>query len=288
MALAPFVHSLLLASAGTLKVMVTGAGGRTGALCFDKLNSRPEAFEPPVGLVSSRKATRRLRKVGASKEQIVRVDIRDSSQVQQAFRDHSPDAVIVCTSATPKIKILSILKTIVSKVLRRKASPPTFYFPKNASPQRVDYEGLKNQVEAARSCGVKTVVLVSSMGATDENNFLNTIGRKDDGSGGDILKVRSLAGNFPLLFPRTAHHVAWGVRRSGSARASLRSSSRVSIISSSIPAASPTPRVVSERSSWALTTSSSREVAKGEPFPVQTWPSSACRRSSAQRRVTGL
>lgn len=37
------------------------------------------------------------------------------------------------------------------------------------------------------AAGVKHFVFVSSMGGTQPENFLNTIGRRADGSGGDIL-----------------------------------------------------------------------------------------------------
>ena len=42
-------------------------------------------------------------------------------------------------------------------------------------------------MDAAKAAGVKHFVFVSSMGGTQPENFLNGIGRRDDGSGGDIL-----------------------------------------------------------------------------------------------------
>ena len=45
----------------------------------------------------------------------------------------------------------------------------------------------KKQIDAAVAAGVERFVFVSSMGGTDPSNFLNTIGRRRDGSGGDIL-----------------------------------------------------------------------------------------------------
>jgi hypothetical protein len=46
--------------------------------------------------------------------------------------------------------------------------------------------GQKVQIDAAKSAGVKQVVLVSSMGGTDPKHFLNTMG-----DNGNILQVSS-------------------------------------------------------------------------------------------------
>ncbi|GMI31733.1 hypothetical protein TeGR_g5439, partial [Tetraparma gracilis] len=55
-------------------------------------------------------------------------------------------------------------------------------------PEKVDWEAQKSQFDLAKAAGVKHVVLVSSMGGTQPDNFLNSIGKKADGSGnGDIL-----------------------------------------------------------------------------------------------------
>jgi nucleoside-diphosphate-sugar epimerase len=50
-----------------------------------------------------------------------------------------------------------------------------------ATPVQIDWLGQKAQIEAAKAAGIKKVVIVSSMGGTDRDNFLNTIG------GGNIL-----------------------------------------------------------------------------------------------------
>mmetsp|Transcript_3182 Transcript_3182/g.10519 ORF Transcript_3182/g.10519 Transcript_3182/m.10519 type:complete len:321 (+) Transcript_3182:50-1012(+) len=174
-------------STSAIRVLVTGAGGRTGALAFEKIAARPEQFAPPTGLVNSRKAMKRLRKAGASPEQIFRGDVTNKESMLSAFKKASPDAVIICTSAVPQINKLSILKLLLAKLFRREGVRPTFRFPPGASPEEVDYYGLKNQIDAAKDVGAQRVVLVSSMGGTDPNNFLNTIGVKPDGTGGQIL-----------------------------------------------------------------------------------------------------
>lgn len=44
------------------------------------------------------------------------------------------------------------------------------------------------QIDLAKRLGISHVILVSSMGVTDPDDFLNSIGKEEDGSGhGDIL-----------------------------------------------------------------------------------------------------
>ena len=78
---------------------------------------------------------------------------------------------------------------VVGKI-RGKASTarPQFKFAAGGTPEEVDWLGAKQQIDAAvDSSQVKQFIFVSSMGGTDPKNFLNTIGRQPDGSGGDIL-----------------------------------------------------------------------------------------------------
>lgn len=53
---------------------------------------------------------------------------------------------------------------------------PEFTFAPGEMPEQIDYQGQINQIDAAKSAGVKQIVLVGSMGGTDENHFLNTLG----------------------------------------------------------------------------------------------------------------
>jgi uncharacterized protein YbjT (DUF2867 family) len=46
---------------------------------------------------------------------------------------------------------------------------------------QVDWQGQRRQIDAAKAAGVKRVVLIGSMGGTQKDNFLNTMG------GGNIL-----------------------------------------------------------------------------------------------------
>lgn len=176
----------LLTQGAARRVLVTGAGGRTGRLVFQQLKSDYSSISP-LGLVRSRKAARALRKAGASKEELVTADVTKKDELVAAMR--GCDGVVLCTSAVPKILPLSILKLLFKKTILRSQNPgrPQFKFAEGGTPEEVDWLGAKLQIDAAKEAGVKRFVFVSSMGGTQPENFLNSIGRRPDGSGGDIL-----------------------------------------------------------------------------------------------------
>jgi len=99
------------------------------------------------------------------------------------------DAVVLCTSAVPQIKPWSIVKLLFKKKLlrRKEAGRPEFKFGANGTPQEVDWLGAKKQIDAAKAAGIGHFVFISSMGGTQPDNFLNSIGKQPDGTGGDIL-----------------------------------------------------------------------------------------------------
>jgi len=172
----------------TKKVLVTGAGGRTGALVFKQLLEN-KAFSA-VGMVRSNKSADKLQKTTkSSADQVLIGDIADKASIEKALS--GCDAMIIATSAVPKIKPLSIAKLFFLKLfgglIGQKPGRPEFYWEPNGSPEQVDWIGQKNQIDAAKKMGVKHVVVISSMGGTQPENFLNTIGKKEDGTGGDIL-----------------------------------------------------------------------------------------------------
>ena len=104
--LLPAFVMLALLPASALKVLVTGAGGRTGRLVFEQLQQ--DASMSPVGLVRSRKAAKALRKAGAAGDEIVKGDVTDATVLAGAMA--GCDSVVLCTSAVPQIKPLSIVR----------------------------------------------------------------------------------------------------------------------------------------------------------------------------------
>jgi len=179
---------VLAGSADAMRVLVTGAGGRTGKLVFEQLSANTATT--PVGLVRSKKAAKQLRKAGAAPAQMFVGSTTDPAAVARAMA--GCDAVVLCTSAVPQIKKWGMAKFAVKKLAQKvfkniDAGRPSFKFAPGGAPEEVDWLGAKLQVDAAKAAGVKHFVFVSSMGGTQPTNFLNTLGRRPDGSGGDIL-----------------------------------------------------------------------------------------------------
>jgi len=158
-------------SASQRNILVTGAGGKTGRIVLKKLLER-KAFDP-IGLVRTESSKRSLIENGVPESKIIVADICDASTTEDCFS--GVDAIIICTSATPA--------PTGEKVNER----PVFGYP-NGEPKEVDWLGQKNQIDAAKKYGVSHVVLCSSMGGTNPENMLNTLGRsEDDPAKGNIL-----------------------------------------------------------------------------------------------------
>ncbi|XP_014515539.1 uncharacterized protein At5g02240-like [Vigna radiata var. radiata] len=89
----------------------------------------------------------------------------DAESITPAFQ--GIDALIILTSAVPQMK---------PGFDPTKGGRPEFYFDDGAFPEQVDWIGQKNQTDAAKAAGVKHVVLVGSMGGTNTNYPLNSLG----------------------------------------------------------------------------------------------------------------
>jgi len=205
LALAAALLLALLGASDALKVLVTGAAGRTGSLVLQQLVKAGDQFETKAlvrteksGKKLRRKMNRRLLSRGDpkfSKEAIVSADVTSTEALASAM--DGCDALVVCTSAVPKPKMRSILKFMWKKMVLRKADPgrPEFTWA-SGPPEDVDWTGQKNQFDAAVAAGVKHVVLVGSMGGTQKDNFLNSIGEGKDGGPGNILAWKRKAEKY--------------------------------------------------------------------------------------------
>ena len=169
-----------------MKVAVAGAGGRTGSLVVKRL-AESASFAPPKGLVRSSKSADKLRKaLGDLSAELVQGDVSDANALADLCA--GCDALVILTSAVPKPRLASIALALVSKLLPfMENRRPEFFFPENGSPEKVDWLGQKAQVDAALSGGVRKIVLVSSMGGTQTDNFLNTMG-----AGGEVGEANIL------------------------------------------------------------------------------------------------
>ncbi|KAJ8899911.1 hypothetical protein K2173_019615 [Erythroxylum novogranatense] len=141
-------------------VLVTGAGGRTGSIVYKKLKERSDQYVAR-GLVRTQESKE---KIGGA-EDVFTGDIRDVESILPSIR--GIDALIILTSAVPKMK---------PGYDPSQGGRPEFYFEDGAFPEQVDWIGQKNQIDAAKAVGVRQIVLVGSMGGTDLNNPLNSLG----------------------------------------------------------------------------------------------------------------
>ena len=142
------------------KVLVTGTTGGTGSLVMKKLLQQQSEFE---AFGFARNEAKVIELFGST-EKFFLGDIKDQSVLEQAMV--GINALVILTSAIP------IMKTPPTKEGER----PVFEFTPGGTPEEVDYQGQKNQIDAAVKAGVEQIVLVGSGGGTDENHYLNTIG----------------------------------------------------------------------------------------------------------------
>ncbi|KAK9906414.1 hypothetical protein WJX75_001479 [Coccomyxa subellipsoidea] len=165
----------VMAAAGErMTVTVTGAGGRTGKIVLQKLLAQPDKFEAR-GVVRNAKSAEKLQGEGVPADKLYVGDIvKGTEQLKKSLA--GADALVIATSAVPQIKPLSLLTVFWKKLLRQEGARPDFSFKEGQFPEQIDWIGQKAQIDAAKEAGVKKVVLISSMGGTDENHPLNKLG----------------------------------------------------------------------------------------------------------------
>jgi uncharacterized protein YbjT (DUF2867 family) len=199
-----FTSALSVNPTPVIKVLVTGASGKTGQLVLDQLIKRDD-FVTKAWVRSEASAKKLLKRVPhCGLETIVVGDVTQISQqgIPEGLGDL--DALIICTSAVPVISKLSLFKQAIFLPVNliRKRKPIDFRrlqfgWKHGQYPELVDYEGQLAQIEMAKKLGIQQIVLVSSMGTTDPNNFLNSVGKKPDGTGhGDILLWKKKAEDY--------------------------------------------------------------------------------------------
>lgn len=141
------------------QVLVTGATGRTGALVLQKLRQHPKEFAAYGFARSQEKAINQF----GSTQSFFFGDINDRTSLEKAIAQCQ--ALVMVTSAIPKIKAPP-----------QPGQRPEFDFEAGGLPEEVDYQGQKNQIDIAKTAGVEQIVLVGSMGGTNEQHPLNSLG----------------------------------------------------------------------------------------------------------------
>jgi uncharacterized protein YbjT (DUF2867 family) len=205
------VLAMCIGDCAALKVFVSGAGGQTGQSVFRKMLARPEFS--PIGIVRSEESRAKLLESGVPPESVVVCDVTDADAVLKAMA--GCEAVVIATSAKPA----------PTGEMNAETGRPVFGFP-NGQPDVVDWLGQKHQIDAAKAQGPGThVVICSSMGGTDPNHMLNSLGRVTlpDGStrGGEILKWKRKAEVYLTSsgLPWTVVHPGGLVNEAGGVRA---------------------------------------------------------------------
>lgn len=176
-----------------MKVLVTGAAGRTGRLVFSQLQ-QDRRFNPVAVLRTDKSGKKLINDLQCGLDQVLVCDVTQLKGSEPP-KCVGCKAMIICTSAVPVISSRSLIQNFLKipwNLVRGKKAVDfrslRFKFKRNQHPEKVDYEGQVAQIDMAKELGIKHVVVVSSMGGTDPDNFLNRVGKKADGSGnGDIL-----------------------------------------------------------------------------------------------------
>eukprot|EP00877_Chromochloris_zofingiensis_P011890 jgi/Chrzof1/6955/Cz02g05120.t1 len=199
---------------GTMKVVVTGAAGRTGALVVQKLLQQPSKFTEVRAAVRGKQTASKLTQLGLPDSSIYAVDISkaDSNQLQAVLS--GTGALVICTSGVPQIKPLSLIPVFLAKLTGKQGVRPEFKWKEGQMPEQVDWLGQKAQIDAAKAAGLKQVVLVSSMGGTDPSNPLNNLGA------GNILQWKRKAEQYLMAsgVPYTIIHPGGLVDEDGGKR----------------------------------------------------------------------
>lgn len=141
-----------------LQVLVTGATGRTGSIVVHKLLQQPEKFSVRGLVRSSAKAAEMFE----NRLTVFTGDVRQPETLKPAVE--GCDALVILTSAVPQVQGMN------------ESGRPQMGFPPDQMPEAIDYHGQVNQIDAAKAAGIDHIVLVGSMGGTDENHMLNSIG----------------------------------------------------------------------------------------------------------------
>ena len=224
-------------SKSPMKVLVTGAAGKTGRIVLSKLE-RDHRYEPK-GMFRNVRSARSIVRNDDTRcplEHVVIADVTSPTFVDDLSERTSDDAddngastdasdgeletsnsdsnnengnsnglenmeaMIICTSAVARIRKRSLATMLVKLPWRALRGEPLmdihsmrFAWKHGGYPEKVDYHGQIAQIDLAKRLGIPHVILVSSMGGTNPDNFINSVGKirrtskpKQEGHG-DIL-----------------------------------------------------------------------------------------------------
>ncbi|KAJ1626454.1 hypothetical protein T492DRAFT_1032632 [Pavlovales sp. CCMP2436] len=145
-----------LAQAAQHPVLVTGATGGTGALVYLRLKARGHSVRALVRSAEKARKVLNCSRCDVS-DGIFIADVTRPSSLGAAFK--GAESVVILTASHP-IKLPN----------------GSWGFPDGGYPVDLDWHGVVNQAVAARDAGAARVLLVSSMGTTEPNSFLDLLG----------------------------------------------------------------------------------------------------------------
>lgn len=159
-----------------MRVLVTGATGKIGRRIVRRLLSRGIATFAVRALVRGEEAEQALRQHLGSLANCLEVchgDIRNKDTLDYAFR--GVDAVVIATGPSARVDIASLLGESAWGVvsLGFSSAKPTLWFEDRVGPRQIDWEGQRTQIDAAKAAGARHIVLLSSIGGTKLDHFLN-------------------------------------------------------------------------------------------------------------------
>ena len=134
------------------RVLVTGATGRTGSLVLKKLQALDS-----INVVGFARTPEKVQDLFGSTGQFYFGTISDRDSLTPALKDC--DVLVILTSAQPQVTPPP-----------GPGQPPGCTFEAGGTPEEVDYQGQLHQIDAAKAAGVKHILLVGSMGGTNEQH----------------------------------------------------------------------------------------------------------------------
>jgi len=154
------------------KVLILGAGGKSGLMAMKKMVDRPDDFEV-TGAARTESSAKQVAEKTGGKTIVCDLTVPQSADGAMA----GVETLVVLSSATPKPNYFKLFGQLCRKLCCLSSQMgKAFGYAKGGYPKDVDWEGGRAAIDAAKRAGVKHVIYVGSMGGTRPEHFLNTMG----------------------------------------------------------------------------------------------------------------
>jgi len=154
------------------KVLILGAGGKSGLMALKNMLGRPGEIEVTAAVRTEASGQKVQKETGAK---TVVCDLTKPESATKAME--GMDTVVVLSSATPKPNYCKLMVLMCKKLCRMEVKMGSaFDYQPGGYPEDVDWNGGKAAIDAAAQSGVKHLIWVGSMGGTKPDHFLNMMG----------------------------------------------------------------------------------------------------------------